>query len=184
VKEPKGKIRFVSKESLDEHVRDHVIKNCGELWEQLIDATQLAEARREIEENFPKTPMFNKTKEDYERILSGSILRLTREGKWHRHLYWAPNISSKNVRNASGRFPSRAEQTIEALDIDQKIVIIARLPVRKGKFTHYRLYTGYRPCSTLSSDSFRKIMTRRLKKRRCINKGETIANHGFDPFAE
>ena len=180
VKEPEGEIWFGSKARLYEHVIKHPLDGRDERWTQLIDADQLAEARREIREELPEMPMLRKTMRDYSRILSEEIFRLTHEEKDHRHLYWEPIVFSEDgERILSAGLPDGAAQTIEALEIDKKILIIARSFVRNGVFVPYVLCSGYRCFPKLSGNSLRKKMKRHVRERRCLRKGTLLAEHNF-----
>jgi len=172
VVEPTGKLKFTN--TLYEHVLKHVLKCREEQWTQLIDADQLAEARREMDEQLPKKPMLCKTMQDYRHILSESTIRLTREGRGHQHLYWEPVYRSETERFV---IPDGAVQTVQLWELDKKILIIAKSFVRNGEFTPYKLCTGFRPFPKLSGNSLQKNIKRRLRERRTSRWEILLADH-------
>jgi hypothetical protein len=169
--EPTSPIPFGSVRSLRKHVRKHVLRDGGQRWTELINFMQLDEAQREIDEDLPDKPMLQQTMDDYSRVISESLLRLTSNDMGHMHLFEESGFRSKNIKQkCSEGLPNGAVQTIEALDIEEKIVIIAKSFVQKGEFTPYVLCTGYRPYSKLSDYSLSKEFERRFWERRTLRR--------------
>lgn len=179
VVEPVGKIRFISTKSLYEHVKKHLLDGRDERWSQLIDADKLAEARREFDEDRASKPMLLEISRDYYRMISESMMRLTREGKQHRHLYWErPRISEDGKRIVVPEgLPNGAGQTIQAWELEKKILIFARAFVRNGRFLPYVLCSAYRPFPKLSGNSLRKNMERRQRERKFSCRDIVLAEH-------
>lgn len=177
--EPIGKIRFTSRKSLVQHVQKHVLDKRLEYWSQLIDPAQIAEARREIQEQLTEKPMFKRTILDYLNLLRKSLIQLTKEGKGHQHLYWEPSrLRQEMMQEISEEDPNLPRQTVEAWDLEKKILIVAKSFVRNGKFSPYVLCTGYRPFPKLSGSSLQKNIKKNLRERPTILKGAlTLALH-------
>ena len=175
--EPTGKIRFSSTRSLYEHVRKHLLDQRDEYWSQLIDADQLAEARREIRDCLPEKPMLRKTMGEYFRLLAHSLIRLTREGRQHWHLYCEPvrfSEDSKLLKSGSVELLDEATQTIELWDLEKKVLVIAKSFVKNGEFPPYVICSGYRLHPKLSGNSLRKNIERYLRDRQYIEKNRTV----------
>ncbi|MDR1384421.1 MAG: hypothetical protein LBJ67_11365 [Planctomycetaceae bacterium] len=180
IKEPEEPIRFRSRYSLLQHVQKHVLNQRDERWSQLIDADQLAESRQEAEEienESARGKNLTKTMQEYVQIISKALLRLTKEGKSHFHLYQEPPRffnETENEEELSGKLsddqlPDKAVQIIEAWDIVLKTIIIAKSFVINGKFVPYVLCSAYRPFPKLSGNSLHKTFKRLMRERKTIN---------------
>lgn len=173
--EPVGKIPFRSKKGLLQHVIKHVLNNRDERWHQLFDADAIAEARREYEDKQSKAPAFWRICHEYHATASNALSTLCKEGKGHRHLFWE---RMELFSEEAAPFPAdNSFQSIEAWDISQKLVMIAKSYVRNGEFGPYMIHTSYRAFPKLKGNALKKRIVRQLQERRALKNGTELALH-------
>lgn len=174
-------LQFTSAVSLCRHVIKHVLDARDERWSQLIDADQIAAARDEVLNDSNPKPVLSRLMGQYFRIGKDALVKLCGKDLGHQHLYWEPSrISDARQSVATKTLPDDAVQTIEAVEVDRKIVIIAKSFVRNGKFGAYKMCSIYRPFPKLSGNSLKKNTQKQLRERETLPRNTVVLAHHDD----
>jgi hypothetical protein len=150
---PPPPIRFRSRESLDDHVVRHVLRGRDERWDDVFDPEVLANAREEWEQGCFGANC-EQIADEYERIVSGAIVRACQSGQWHYHLaeyVWRPQSSGSKryVRTAT-------LQTVVAWPPADLLRIVAKAAVRGERMFPYTIRSAFRPWPWLTGNSYVK----------------------------
>jgi hypothetical protein len=176
--EPPPNTRFSSDwgpNGLYKHVAKHLFER-DERWTQLFDADLIAEAKRQncCSEKIPKGSAFHHLAIKYQSLVAKILFLLCEKATGHLHCYsyW------QHIDNDQ----ETAYQSIEAWDIETKILIIAKSFVRNGEFLPYVLCTAFRPFPKVSGKQIRKKILGRWQEE--INSVDTsifLALHDVMP---
>jgi len=178
--EPSSPLRFASRRRRDEHVRKHVLGTRAERWWDLLgqDLLDAARAAERDHGDGPSDPRFERLARAYESLLSDRLLAAVRTASHHVHIVTfeitSPPTPEKRMRAFGYRVSRRV---VVAWSSEEKIRIVAGIPVRDDVPAAYTLWSGFRHDVKSSVGRFTRGIRSRMLDRHRHHQERLVAIH-------
>lgn len=162
--EPAPKLRFVHAFSRQEHTLKHPILGRAERWHQMLDAQVLSDARDEFANGRTYGEACKSVAAAYEAILAEALHATCVAETGHGH------VLEYELELTNGPTVVPLWQTVYGWITEKKLIIVAKLNVRKQSSGAYTLRSGYRGAPKQSRSQFEAQRRARLEDRTLLER--------------